>query len=414
MQTKVKQRKIPGIISVDDHVLEPAGLWEERLPARFRAQGPRVERDGVGLEKIGGITRYVKGGDGPPTSWWLYEDHCWACPMPNASAGIPREDHHAGPISYEEMRASCYEVAPRLEDMSLHGVERALCFPSFSGFCGQTFVGRKDPELAALCVEAFNDWMLESWCGSSGGRLIPLCLAPLWDPERAAREVRRNAARGCRAVAFSELPSELGLPSIHDAARRWDPFFSACNETGTTLCMHIGGGARWRTSSEDAPAAVVATLTFSTSVIALTDWLFSGLLERFPNLKLSFAEGQIGWMPFVIERADAVWERSRGWSDLGNSLPHPPSHYVPGRIYGCFFDDPHGLASRHAIGIDQITFETDFPHQDSHWPDTLQLVEGFADALSDEELHKILRGNAMRMLELEELPAPVEATGRRG
>ena len=104
-------------------------------------------------------------------------------------------------------------------------------------------------------MHAYNDWMVEEWCGDSGGRLIPLCLIPLWDIELAAAEIRRNAARGVRAVAFSELPYRLGLPSVHDKQRRLDPLLAACEETGTVLCMHIGSSSQFLNTSDDAPPA---------------------------------------------------------------------------------------------------------------------------------------------------------------
>ena len=104
----------------------------------------------------------------------------------------------------------------RLADMDVNHVQSALCFPTFPRFCGQTFTEAKDRELGLLSVRAYNDWMVEEWCGPEAhGRLIPLTLIPLWDAELAAAEVRRNAARGVRAVAFSEIPPHLGLPSIH-------------------------------------------------------------------------------------------------------------------------------------------------------------------------------------------------------
>ena len=97
----------------------------------------------------------------------------------------------------------------------MNHVEASLSFPNYPRFCGQIFLRGNDKELSKLCVEAYNDWQVDEWCAGSDGRLIPLCLVPLWDAELAAAEVRRNAARGVRAVAFSELPPWLGLPSIH-------------------------------------------------------------------------------------------------------------------------------------------------------------------------------------------------------
>ena len=118
------------------------------------------------------------------------------------------------PITYDEMRPGCYEPKARLEDMDINWVEASLSFPTFPRFCGQTFLEAKDRELAEACVYAYNDWMVEEWCGDSGGRLIPLTLIPLWDADLAAAEVRRNAARGVRAVCFSEIPPHLG-PAEH-------------------------------------------------------------------------------------------------------------------------------------------------------------------------------------------------------
>ena len=113
------------------------------------------------------------------------------------------------------MRKGCWDQKARLEDMDVNWVEASLSFPTFPRFCGQTFLEAKDRELAMLCVRAYNDWMVEEWCAGTGGRLIPLCIIPLWDAEEAAKEVRRNAARGVHAVCFSEIPHHLGLPSIH-------------------------------------------------------------------------------------------------------------------------------------------------------------------------------------------------------
>src|SRR6185503_667255 len=153
------------------------------------------------------------------------------------------------PVAFADMRPGYYSVPERLADMDINNVERSLCFPTFPRFCGQTFLEAHDKDLAASCVVAYNDWMVEEWCGPSGGRLVPLCLVPLWDPNLAAAEVERNAARGVRAAAFSEIPAYLGLPSIHSG--EWDPFFAACDATGTVLCMHIGSGTKMPSTSAD-------------------------------------------------------------------------------------------------------------------------------------------------------------------
>jgi len=277
--------EIPRIISADDHVVEPGDVWTSRLPAKYHDVAPRVQRVPVAeMTFLGGKYAYRMGDEGPLADWWLYEDRAVPHTRLSACAGFAPDDVHVVPMTYDEMRPGCYEQANRLEDMDLNWVEASLCFPTFPRFCGQAFLEAEDKGLALLCVQAYNDWMVEEWCAGSDGRLIPLCLIPLWDAELAAAEVRRNAARGVRAVCFSELPTNLGLPSVHDAARFWDPFVAACDETGTVICMHSGSGSKMPSTSPDAPPAVFSTLTHELAEGSLADWLFSGLLVRYPNV----------------------------------------------------------------------------------------------------------------------------------
>jgi predicted TIM-barrel fold metal-dependent hydrolase len=301
----------------------------------------------------------------------------------------------------KDMRKGCWDQKARLEDMDVNHVEASLAFPSFPRFCGQTFAERKDLVLGDLCVKAYNDWMIDEWCAGTNGRLIPLIIVQLWDAELAAAEVRRNAERGCRAVTFSEIPPFLGFKSIHDADGYWDPFLRACEETGTVINMHIGSSSKMPSTSADAPAAVSSTLTYMNAAMSLTDWLMSGVFERFPNLTIAYSEGQIGWIPYVLERADKVWEDNRAWGGVADKVKRPPSEYYFEHIYGCFFDDPHGLKNIDAVGEDNITFETDYPHSDSTWPHTKKVAEEIMKDLTQEQVNKVCRGNAIKMLQLD-------------
>ena len=166
--------------------------------------------------------------------------------------------------------------------------------------------------------------MVEEWCGDSGGRLIPLCLIPLWDAELAAAEVRRNADRGVRAVCFSEIPPFLGLPSVHDPDHYWDPFFRACAETQTIVNMHIGSSSKMPSTSADAPPAVGSTLTHTNATFSLVDFLFSGVFVRIPELKVAYSEGQIGWIPYILERADRSGRTTGGGAGWPTSCRRSP------------------------------------------------------------------------------------------
>jgi predicted TIM-barrel fold metal-dependent hydrolase len=244
--------------------------------------------------------------------------------------------------------------------------------------------------------------MVDEWCAGTGGRLIPLCLVPLWDPELAAAEVRRNAARGVRAVAFSEIPAYLGLPSLYTS--HWDPFFQACEDTGTVLCIHIGSGTKTPQTSPDANDAVAATIIFCNSIASMTDFMLSGVLARYPKMKMMYAECQVGWIPYLLERIDDVWDTHRGWSHSQVLCPEPPSTYYHQSIYSCFFKDNVGVQLIDKIGQDKVMFETDYPHQDGTFPHSRRAAAEQFGHLDQNLIRKIARGNAISLFGLDLAP----------
>jgi predicted TIM-barrel fold metal-dependent hydrolase len=394
---------VPRIISVDDHVVEPPDLWTSRLPADVLDRAPRVVREKAKFSFKGGVFRYERGADdGEWCDWWLYDDLVY--PFPKLSAAVGFDDLDVTPVTFDDIRPGCWKQAERLADMDANHVDASICFPNvLPRFCGQTFYERDDKDLALLCVQAYNDWMIDEWCaGDAAGRLIPLTMVPLWDPQLAAAEIRRCAGKGSHAVTFTENPHPLGLPSLHDKDRHWDPFLVACEETDTVVCMHIGSSSRMPATSPDAPFIVSSTLTFQNAMGSMLDWIFSGTLERFGRLKIAYSEGQVGWMPYVLERADKLWHE-RGDNSFGTSLPNPPTSYLPDRVFGCIFDDETGLANRHVIGMGQICFETDYPHADSTFPRSKEVAAEICSkaGLDDDERYQLLRGNAIRAFGLQ-------------
>jgi predicted TIM-barrel fold metal-dependent hydrolase len=387
-------------VDLDAHLVEPANIWTDRLPAKYRDVGPHIEYLPGGNPKM--IDRgYIEepGTEGPPVAWWFYEDHRYSVKRLIAAAGLRPEEITLKGVTFDDMRPGCWQPKARLEDMDINGVEAQLCFPNYPRFCGQIFLWGKDRELALLCVKAYNDWMVDEWTGDSGGRLIPLCLVPLWDPVLAAEEVRRNAARGVRAVCFSELPGYLELPSIYSGA--WDPFFRSCAETSTVVCCHIGSGTKQMVTSSDAPEAVAGTLIFSNSAGSMADYLYSGIFHRFPPLKVLFAECQIGWIPYLLERIDDVWETHRGWSHSQQYTKEPPSTMYWDHIYSTFFKDSVGIDLLDRVGAGNIVFETDYPHQDGTWPYSREQAAEQFGHLDQHLIEQIARGNAIRLLGLD-------------
>ncbi len=390
------------LISVDDHVLEPGDVWLRRLPRKYHDRAPRLIEIDDGAAQM-----------------WAYEDLREQVSGLAAAVGTDKDSWSNGATHYNLMRPGFYDPVARVADMDSAGILASMCFPSFARFCGQSFWEAKDKELALLCVRAYNDWMIEDWCAAAPGRYIPLTIIPLWDPKLAAAEVRRNAALGAHAICFSENPEPLGLPTIWDPNRYWNPVWEACQDTETVVCMHIGSSSTSPKISKDFPwgfnqAWAAGTLTSAT----LLCWLVGPVFREFPGVKIALSEGGIGWMPYTMERAVQIVDR-RGALLLKGEEPDPvtrrfvanPAKAIDVRgvdlyevfrqhVYGCFIDDLFGVANVRTIGIDNVMIETDYPHSDSTWPDCIghahaQLATN--QTLTDDEKYKILRGNAERL-----------------
>jgi len=364
------------LVSVDDHVVEPPDMFKNHLPDKWKDLAPKS----------------VKRADG--TDVWVYEGSEIPNIGLNAVAGRPPEDYNVDPTRYEEIRAGCYDIGERVKDMNRNGVLGSMCFPSFVQFCGQLFSKSKDLDVGLNMLRAYNDWHIDEWCGSYPGRFIPLSIPPIWDPQLMADEVHRVAKKGCHAVTFSEDPSALGWPNIFQG--HWDPFFAACQEEGTIICLHIGSSSTMLGLKEGAPFDVLITMTPLNSMSAATDLLWSDVLRRFPDLKFALSEGGIGWLPYWLERIDYVYQQHRFWThqDFGDQLP---SQVARDHMTFCFISDKAGVDQRHAIGIDNITWECDYPHSDSSWPHSPESVIKQLYGVPDGEINKITYENAVRV-----------------
>ena len=390
------------LISVDDHVIEPGHVWVDRLPAHDAERGPHLEtHDGV--------------------SAWVYEGRVFPYRLLHAAAGRRKEEFSPKPVTYEDMRPGCYDPLARVEDMDRDGVLASLCFPSFPRFCGQTFYEANDRDLAMRCVQAYNDWIIDEWAGSADGRLIPMIILPLWDPVAGAAEVERCAAKGAKAITFPENPTPLGLPSIHDHDRYWDPVFAAANEAQLPLCTHIGSSSQMPSTAKDAPMIVHISVQPVNLMLTTADWVFSGVFERYTDLKVCLSEGGIGWIPYFLERLDITWDHQRAWAAQGHvtldqavagrggeltsvaasSFDRPPSQVFREHIYGCFIEEQFGVDVIDYIGIDNVMIETDYPHTDSTWPNSRKIAKEALKNRTDEERYKILQGNAIRVFNLQ-------------
>jgi predicted TIM-barrel fold metal-dependent hydrolase len=280
--------------------------------------------------------------------------------------------------------------------MNANGTLLSANFPSFPGFSGEKLVHGKDKDLMLAMIRAYNDWHIEDWAGRYPERLIPMAILPLWELDLAIAELKRANEAGVRIVSFPANPTAFGQPSFHWG--HWDPLFREITERGMTVAIHIGtSGGLLPTPSMESPADVGITLLNINIAEAVADLLFSPLLLKFPTLRVMMSEGCIGWVPFLRERADAEYRNHRYWTkaDLGDLKP---SDLLARHFLFCFHEDDFGLSVRHQVGIDQIAWECDFPHADSTWPRSPELLWNSIKTFPEDEIDKITWRNAARFL----------------
>ena len=252
------------------------------------------------------------------------------------------------------------------------------------------FFEGEDKELARVCSAAWNDFHLDEWAATAPDRFVPVAMLPFWDIEASVKEIHRVAAKGAKCVTFPDLPDKLGLPSVH--SDHWDPLLSAMEDTGLVLAQHFGSGGFPPPIAPDAPFAVFITLMGTMSMTSMTDWLFSNTLYRHPKLKIGLSEGGIGWIPYILERCDSVWRKHRFYNNINQE--HEPSYLFRKHIHGCFIEDDFGVEVRKWIGVDRITWECDYPHSDSYWPNSRERAGQALENVPDDEVHRIVELNA--------------------
>ncbi|HVX17358.1 MAG TPA: amidohydrolase family protein [Acidimicrobiales bacterium] len=363
------------LVSVDDHLVEPPHLFDGRLPAKYQDQAPKV----------------VQTKDGSDV--WTFNGSVIPNVGLNAVAGRPKEEYGIEPTAFDEMRPGCFDIHERIKDMDAGGILGSMCFPSFPGFSGRLFAAADDKDLALAVVQAYNDWHVDEWCGSYPGRFIPMALPVLWDPELAAAEVRRLAAKGCHSVTFTENPAALGYPSFH--TDHWDPLWTALCDENVVLSVHLGSSGRLAVTAPDAPMDVMITLQPMNICQAAADLLWSRIPKHFPDIKIALSEGGTGWIPYFLDRLDRTYDMHHLWTgqDFGDRLP---SDVFRDHFLTCFIADPVGIALRDMIGIDNIAWECDYPHSDSSWPHAAEELAAVAADVSDSDLNKITYENACR------------------
>jgi predicted TIM-barrel fold metal-dependent hydrolase len=373
------------LVSADSHVNEPGDLWVERMDKAFRDRAPRVVDNLPGRQ---------------PGSYLVLEDIPPIHLTQGLGAGKKPEELPTffQQTTYKDARRGGWDPAERLKDMELDGVEAEVIYTTL-GFRQFWF---KDAALQQACFRAYNDWLAE-YCAYAPTQLAGLALISLYDIEEAVKELRRCRQIGLKGAMIWASPPEDRPYS----APLYDPFWAAAQDLHMPLSLHAITGMGTESQATRAMGREIQPVDRYLRAVTgadevkrtLTVFVFSGVLERFPGLKLVSAENNVGWLPFVIQRWDQAHATSRYMQTTPLTLR--PSEYFHRQVYATFIDDAVGVENRHQIGIDNIMWSSDYPHTASTWPHSRDIIARDFKAAPEAEKWKIVRENVIELYDLD-------------
>jgi predicted TIM-barrel fold metal-dependent hydrolase len=350
------------LYSCDDHIdlwALPPDLWQSRLPARFREDGPRVvQHDGLPTWIVGGAVADLSGQRARPQGAL-------------ARAGLGDDD----------LRPS--DPAKRIADMDLDGLQASVIYgPSVMG------LALSDPELKSACWHVWNDWSAE-FNAHDRDRLAILPVLPTHDAVAASAELERIAAMGHRGALVYCFEFRVG-------DRAWDRLWRTAEETGLPISFHIGGDTGYlrvvRGSWEANAYASVIPMRLAEPLSAM---MFGGALERHPNMTLVLAEAGLGWVPYFVRRMDHRMSRLGSASDY--TLRTMPSEIFRRQVYATFEEEPDGTAYMEMFGVDRFMWASDYPHPDSTFPHSRKSIGESFSGLPGPQVRAVTADNCRQL-----------------
>jgi predicted TIM-barrel fold metal-dependent hydrolase len=395
------------VLDVDTHLTEPADLWTSRAPAKYRDQVPRVvlvDNDGT----PDGLGRRLTTGQKPV---WVVGDGVFfgyaggASVINKENVKIRGSEWIQWPLT--EVSPAASYVKPRVEMLDEVGIWGQVVYPNAVGFGGQNFGKITDPAVRLLCLTIWNDAMAEMQ-EESGQRLFGMAMIPWWDVDEAVKEIKRIHEMGIKGVNLTSNPhSYHGLPDLADPY--YQPMWDAVTERDLPVNFHIGaavrpdtftGSSSWPSLDNDKKLGLGSALVYMSNAEVLSNFIYSGMFDRNPTLKLVSVESGIGWIPFILRALDHQMNECKI-----DDLQLRPSEYFKRHVYGCFWFEsgPRLLSDIELIGIDNCMFETDFPHPTCLYPQPLNgIAKTFADAgVPVEDRRKLLGETAARVYNID-------------
>jgi predicted TIM-barrel fold metal-dependent hydrolase len=357
----------PAFVSADSHVNVPVAAWAQYLPDGFKDRAPTIERtpDGDFVVFEGARVQQLQLSD---------------------LAGVDPKDFK---LAGSDGRAGSWDPAARIQDQQVDGVIAEILYGG-----SNPLTRSADPAVRVAGVRAYNDW-LSDFCSMAPDRLIGLAELPLATVDDALAELRRAYQRGHRGVVITAFP-----PTGTWGDELWEPLWHEAADTGMPIHFHLG--ARRYMPTPDPSFMVNVSMSKFACAEPIATFIFFGILQRHPALRLVSVEGGVGWMAFMVAYIDHAFQKHRYWTN--SPLTEIPSHYFHTQVLGTFVDDPVGLRERETIGVENIMWSSDYPHSETTWPDSQKLLSSQMEGISDHDRTRIVRDNARDLYNLS-LPA---------
>jgi predicted TIM-barrel fold metal-dependent hydrolase len=389
MDMSVKPASLVGVpvVDADTHLAEPYDLWTARAPAKYKDRVPQVKQ----------------GADGK-LNWYIDGDILMGPAFPVSTIlkdGTKAYGMNMVNFKFDDVYEGSHNTQARLAYMDSAGISAQVVYPNLLGFGNQKAMA-VDLELRNVTTEIFNDAMAEMQ-KDSGDRILPMALLPWWDIDLAVNEARRCTDMGLRGVNTNAAPHSTGFPELGD--KHWSPLWDYCSEAEVPVNFHIGGGfdstawfgeGGWTSQTENERLAYGSTLLYYANCTLFANIFISQFLENFPKLKLVSVESGVGWIPFLLESVEYQMREAR------MDIKHTPKEIFQRQIYGCsWFERENLVADARKLGVDNVMFQTDFPHPVCLYPDALQYMEPAAQQFTPEERRKVFGGNAAKLYKID-------------
>ena len=376
------------LLSADSHLEFSPDRWTDRVPAQHRDRAPRRVKltDGGDAVIVENTPLYVLG---------------------LAITGKPPEEHLLSGVSYDDGPGGG-SPERRIREQEQDGVDGEIMYSQAAG----RWRGIGDDAAYRAVIHAYNEFLVEEYCAVAPDRLMAMGTIPVTNVEDALEEMEYCARSGLKGVALMTFPSGKGYPSSED-----DRFWAAALDLNMPLTVHgslkrqgpsfkyertpWAGGVTSKGSADPVPSLARFGNDSCVNGIQLA---LAGVFDRFPKLRLYFAETMVGWIPYTLEQVDDNWRRNRHWMarDYGVKAPaRPLSEYIREHCWWSFLYDPFGVRVRHEAGIGRIMWASDFPHSASDWPHSREFIDEMFVGVPEEERYQILVGNAVDYFHLE-------------